>query len=117
MSRTLTSAASLGRRHINSITSRSSGPSSATTLPVLLTLCGVKGSFMRGSIRNNGSSAKRIHLPPFKRRALFRSRRDRELVEITDAVGLRPQSDFAGDRFSERVIEQMLAVQPSFELE
>src|SRR5215831_19861858 len=116
MSRTLTSAASSGRRHINSITSRSSGPSSETTSPVRLNFCGMEGCFMRASIRNSASSVKRIRLPPFKRRALFRSRRDRELVEITDAVGLRPQPDFAGNRFGERVIEQMLAVQPSFEL-
>src|SRR5262252_2529063 len=116
MSCTLISAASSGRRHINSITSRSSGPSSETTSPVRLNFCGVERCFMRASIRNSAPSVKRIRLPPFNRRALFRSRRDRELVEITDAVGLRPQPDFAGNRFGERVIEQMLAVQPSFEL-
>src|SRR5215510_5741673 len=116
MSRTLTSTASSGRRHINSITSRSSGPSLETTSPVRLNFCGMERSFMRASIRNRASSVKRIRLPPFGRRALIRSRSDRELVEITDAVGLRPQPDFAGNRFGERVIEQMLAVQPSFEL-
>jgi hypothetical protein len=49
---------------------------------------------MRASIRDNASSVKRIRRPPFKRRALFLSRRDRELVEIAD-LGL--QSVVIGD--------------------
>src|SRR5262245_31641173 len=117
MSRTLTSGARLGRRPINSITSRSSGPrldaagprSDTAPLPVRLNPCSLIRGFMRGSIRNGAPSVNR-------NRSLFRGRRDRELVEITDAVGLRPQPYFAGNRFGENVIEQTLAVQPSFEL-
>src|SRR5262245_43196137 len=98
MSRTLTTASS-GRPQIDSITSRSSGPSLDTTSPVHLNFCGVEGNFMGASIRNSASYVKQIHRPPLNRRALFRSRRDRELVEITDAVGFRPQPDLAGNRF------------------
>src|SRR5215470_18438171 len=60
MSRTLTSAARLGRRHINSITSRSSGPrSDAPPSPGRLNPCSVMRGFMRGSIRDWPFSVKR----------------------------------------------------------